>query len=230
MTDIQVRYWQNVETRRHNVSTETQARNELKETKRHNVTGETETKRHNVATERIDSGKLKESTRHNKVTESISRNSLSETKRSNRANEKINRKNANTNAKNASTNARNAATNAKNADTQARKAKADIAKLNEEYRDKKRLNDWYEDNPSVFSAQQWSAISKGGIAGQVVGTLEYLKATAGSKSANTFLQALDTHLTEVYGGASTKGWVNIDSNKEKRWIDEYVDKMRWPTY
>lgn len=75
MTDIQVKYWANQETKRSNLAQET-------ETKRHNLAYEGETKRHNVAQEQLGINTLGETIRHNKVTES-------ETKRHNSEGERI---------------------------------------------------------------------------------------------------------------------------------------------
>jgi len=76
MTTTQVDYWRYKEGQRHNVATETQARNELAETVRHNYVTEGETQRHNLVVEG-------ETNRHNLVTEGISLKEYKERKRHN---------------------------------------------------------------------------------------------------------------------------------------------------
>lgn len=92
MTDIQVKYWGNVENNRHNLATEgenlrhntqteTQAQQDLIETNRSNVAREGENVRHNKAYEfetyRNNVANLTEASRHNRSTESIGRTQAS---------------------------------------------------------------------------------------------------------------------------------------------------------
>lgn len=69
------------ETKRHNVQTET-------ETSRHNLAGESESKRHNIESERFNISQLQETYRHNVAGENINISQLQETHRHNVASEK----------------------------------------------------------------------------------------------------------------------------------------------
>lgn len=78
MTKNQVDYANYLESRRHNLASEDNARQTLRETRRHNLAGES----HDIKT-------LEESVRHNKANEQLSYDSLSETVRSNKAKEDL---------------------------------------------------------------------------------------------------------------------------------------------
>lgn len=143
MTDIQVRYWANQETGRHNLATEEQAQNEL-----------SETNRHNLVSENVSRDTLTESKRHNVATESQAKATLKETTRSNKANESIQRANTKVQAKNAKTNAKNASTNAYNAQTQRAKANAEIALNNAKTTAQEWINSWKRQNPTTASLKE----------------------------------------------------------------------------
>nr|AVX53494.1 putative ORF1 [Marmot picobirnavirus] len=96
MTDLQIKYWDlqenrrhntvtEGETNRHNVATEDLGIKTLDESRRHNIVTEGETRRHNVAGETLGVHTLQESIRHNRVTEA-------ETMRHNVAGENENRR------------------------------------------------------------------------------------------------------------------------------------------
>jgi hypothetical protein len=109
MLPAQVQYWNVVETKRHNLATEEQSRNELHEVHRHNVVTEgqasenirlgwanlAETHRHNVAyegeTHRHNFAVESENIRHNQRGEQLTFMSTSEAIRHNLSNESIDR-------------------------------------------------------------------------------------------------------------------------------------------
>lgn len=103
MTDIQLKFWAQNETQRHNYATEAQAASELNETRRHNIAGERETQRHNLRTElqtdsmlvenvRHNMATEHETTRHNEQMETIGFGNLNETRRHNMAGERETRR------------------------------------------------------------------------------------------------------------------------------------------
>jgi hypothetical protein len=152
MTDIQVRYWANKETGRHNLATEEQAKNELAETSRHNLVGEN-----------ISRDTLTETSRHNVATETQAKKELVETKRSNKANESIKR------TQNA-IQAQNASTNAYNAQTQRAKAQADIAYTNAKTKAQEWLNNWKEQNPTTASMKEAGITVDSKVLKNILGT------------------------------------------------------------
>lgn len=103
MLQTQVGYWQNVETNRHNLVTESQnaielgiKRDTLAETTRHNKETENvswfnaqETQRHNIVNEDISWFNAHESQRHNRVSESLGFSQLYESSRHNRVSENL---------------------------------------------------------------------------------------------------------------------------------------------
>lgn len=157
MTTVQNDYWRNVESKRHNLQTETQASNELKETARHNVVSEKETNRHNVAyereTNRHNVTTENESKRHNltteanetrKTSESIRHNKVTETEshRSNLANEQIGRRNA-------ATNERKAQISAYEAETSRMSAESNKALNAAKQKELDLKNKFYSENPKM---------------------------------------------------------------------------------
>jgi hypothetical protein len=142
MTDIQVRYWDLQETKRHNVAyetetfrhnkaTEVQASKELTEVTRHNKATETETKRHNIATEvetyRSNRYREIETNRHNRATEKLDASKLAETKRHNIEMEGIGVIQANASWISAQAARTNAEANKKNAETNRRRQDVDAS-------------------------------------------------------------------------------------------------------
>lgn len=165
MTDIQVRYWANRETQRHNVATEKQAANELDETVRHNVRSEDinqqqvsenvrhnkvnegqnllslkETKRHNLVGENQGQQNINEAVRHNKRTERTEIGKLKEGVRHNKAGERLT--------------AQSNAIAQQNANTQASKVAADNALTAAKTWAQNWLNKWREENPTTASLRE----------------------------------------------------------------------------
>lgn len=123
MTDIQVKYWDLQESKRHNVATEGETYRHnvvseqqnavaLGETVRHNRATEAETQRHNQQQEKLGFATLDETIRHNKRTEAYQMSSLAEAIRHNKANEGIAQLNASASMMQAEAARQNAKTNA----------------------------------------------------------------------------------------------------------------------
>lgn len=177
MTDIQVRYWANKETGRHNLATESQAKNEL-----------AETNRHNIVTENVSKSALAESKRHNVATEKQAKATLKETKRSNKANESIKRTGNAIQKQNANTNAYNAQTNRA-------KANAEIALTNAKQQAQQWINDWKTKNPTTAALKEagitisnksiQSALGAAGLASDLI-----FQSTSVKKATNSSVKKL----------------------------------------
>lgn len=183
MTDIQVRYWTNKESQRHNIATENQAANELNETVRHNLSSENinqqqvsenvrhnkvnegqnllslqETKRHNLVGESQGQQNINEAVRHNKRTERTEIRKLKENTRHNKAGERLT--------------AQSNAIAQQNANTQASKVAAENALTSAKTWAQNWLNKWRQDNPTTASLREAGVMtsnSEVGKALQIVG-------------------------------------------------------------
>nr|AVX53540.1 putative ORF1 [Marmot picobirnavirus] len=225
MTQIQVDYWRNVETKRHNVATEGQAVNELKEakrhntvgekeTRRHNVAGEKETKRHNIATESTEKGKLTETRRHNKAGESIDRYKAKETKRHNKASEGIDR------SKTSETRRHNQVTEAqerRKIDISQQSIDAQVSKWTSEAALNQYELSWRNDNPELYNLQRLG-IKPGKYVGSTV--------TLAALGFNTLAQAVKNGLVDSSGNLTAKG-SQAATKKVKISQDAYnLDRVR----
>lgn len=165
MTDIQVRYWANRETQRHNVATENQAAQELTESQRHNMAAEninqqqvSENVRHNKVGEAQNQRSINETIRHNIVGESQNRLNLKENKRHNKAGEKLTARNIREASRhNKASEALSAQSNAiaqQDANTRASKVRAENALTNAKAWSQRWINQWTKSNPTIASLKE----------------------------------------------------------------------------
>lgn len=190
MTEIQVKYWANQETQRHNEATEKQAAQELTETGRHNLATEStasrqvsenvrhnkvsegqnlmsikETSRHNLVTESQGQQNINETVRHNKKSEQLTSKTIKETTRHNKATEKeATRHNSSTESLTAQSNK----IAQQNANTQASKVAAENALTNAKTWAQKWLNQWKTKNPTTASLKEAGVMTNNSKLGQIL--------------------------------------------------------------
>nr|AVX53522.1 putative ORF1 [Marmot picobirnavirus] len=234
MTDIQVRYWANKESARHNLATEEQARNELVETNRHNVVGERETIRHNVAgereTKRHNVATEGETKRHNVRTEGQTDRQLSENKRHNVVTENLTKRDiANKERKTTS-------------DIQLNKAKA--AESNARAKNINWENQFRDDNPTLaqalYAAKSDKSIAKvlmgAGLTEQAAKSVaEGLSGIQGSGRIGEILGRISEDVDTFFGSGSNdterkakRAHENVQDQKNmlKGWVKKFSGLLR----
>lgn len=179
MTEIQVKYWANKESQRHNFATENQAAQELTESHRHNVTTEginqqqvSENVRHNKVGEAQNERSLNETKRHNIVGESQNLRNIKETKRHNIAGEKLTARNIKEAVRhNKAGEALSAQSNAiaqQDANTRASKVKAENALTYAKAWAQKWMNEWKRTNPTIASLKEAGVMTNSTALGQAL--------------------------------------------------------------
>lgn len=198
MLPAQVSYWQLQESKRHNLTAEQQARNELAETSRHNIVSEeqnaenlrlgwsslaettrhnqameTETHRANVARENISLFTAQEQQRHNVSTESISVRGQNLDYQLGYGNLEVNRTNAATNRMNAQTNAMNAQTNRLNSQISKANAYTGYVQMTHDYKvqTQKLENESVRNQIELYKAQTSRELGYYNVMGSISGAV-----------------------------------------------------------